>query len=125
MNEDIVTNEPGHEKDLNYHEGLFQNEAYSNVIRIGNFKFAIIDQLKNPPIGFGQLITDYFKVKAFEIQKDIELWIIRSDTTCSSYSHLPLNHNPNLSMKLGSSENSYVNEIKTYLIEFLNLLKEK
>lgn len=33
-------------------EGEKKNEAYANVVRYGNIKFAMVDNLKNPPKGF-------------------------------------------------------------------------
>ena len=45
----------------------------------------MIDQIRNPPVGFEILTKEYFKLKGIEIINDLDLWIIRARKTCSSY----------------------------------------
>lgn len=52
MSEDVYFNEPGYEGEQGEVEGEKKNEGYSNIVRLGNIKFAMIDQIKNPPKGF-------------------------------------------------------------------------
>ena len=52
MSEDVYFNEPGFEGEAGSEEGERKNEAYSNIVRYSNVKFAMIENLKNPPKGF-------------------------------------------------------------------------
>jgi len=52
MSEDVYFNEPGYEGEAGTEEGDRKNEAYSNIVRYSNIKFAMIDAIKNPPKGF-------------------------------------------------------------------------
>jgi hypothetical protein len=49
MNEDIYYNEPGYEQHEGTEAGAEFNEGYSNIVRLCNIKYAMIDILKNPP----------------------------------------------------------------------------
>jgi hypothetical protein len=52
MSSDIHTNEPGYEYEMDTPEGDAKNEAYSNIVRYCNIKYAMIDAINNPPKGF-------------------------------------------------------------------------
>lgn len=52
MSEDIYFNEPGFEHEQGTLEGEKKNEAYANIVRYGNVKFAMLENIKNPPKGF-------------------------------------------------------------------------
>lgn len=52
MSEEVYFNEPGFEGEAGSEEGEKKNEAYSNIVRYCNIKYAMIDQIKNPPEGF-------------------------------------------------------------------------
>lgn len=49
MSNEIYFNEPGHESSRGTVEGERLNEAYANIVRYGNVKYAMLEQLKNPP----------------------------------------------------------------------------
>lgn len=49
MSEDIYFNEPGFEGEAGSEEGNAKNEAYSNIVRYSNIKFAMIENIRNPP----------------------------------------------------------------------------
>lgn len=51
MSEDVYFNEPGFEGEAGTVEGEKKNEAYSNIVRYCNIKFAMIDNIKTPPKG--------------------------------------------------------------------------
>ena len=48
MSEDVFFNEPGFEGEAGTEEGEKKNEAYCNIVRYCNIKYAMIDQIKNP-----------------------------------------------------------------------------
>ena len=50
MNEDVFFNEPGYEKEKNTAHGKKFNQAYSNIVKYANIKYAMIDMIKNPGI---------------------------------------------------------------------------
>ena len=52
MSEEVYFNEPGFENEAGTPEGEKKNEGYSNIVKLGNVRFAMNAQLKNPPKGF-------------------------------------------------------------------------
>lgn len=75
MSEDVYFNEPGFEGEANTPEGESKNEGYSNIVRYGNIQYAIIDQIKNPPPGFEQIIRRHFFLKQDEIMEEVKKWV--------------------------------------------------
>ena len=43
MSEEVYFNEPGYEGEAGTTEGEKKNEGYSNIVRLCNIKFAMID----------------------------------------------------------------------------------
>ena len=60
MSNEVYFNEPGYEREIGTPEGDAKNEAYKNIVKYGNIKFAMIDQIKNPPKGFEKVIRMNF-----------------------------------------------------------------
>jgi len=52
MSEDIYYNEPGTQNLKGTEIGMKLNEGYSNIVRYGTIKYAIIDIINNPPKEF-------------------------------------------------------------------------
>lgn len=52
MSEEVYFNEPGFEGEQGTTEGEKKNEAYSNIVRYCNIKFAMVENMRNPPKGF-------------------------------------------------------------------------
>ena len=71
MSKEVYFNEPGHEHLLGTPHGERLNRAYSNIVRYGNAKFAILEQLKNPAKGFEDAILTSFYLKRDKILADI------------------------------------------------------
>jgi hypothetical protein len=67
MSEEVYFNEPGFEGEQGTEEGEKKNEAYSNIVRYGNVKFAMLENLKNPPKGFESVIRRHFYLKKDEV----------------------------------------------------------
>lgn len=77
MNNEVGCNEPGHENLLSSVDGIKVNEAYCNIVRLGNIKFAMINMLNKGPKCYMELIKEIFKFKKEEMIKDIEIWLDR------------------------------------------------
>lgn len=75
MSESVLANEPGYEADAKTPTGIARNEAYSNIVRYGNIKYAMIENIKNPPKGFEEIIRRHFYLKKREILKEVDDWI--------------------------------------------------
>jgi hypothetical protein len=75
MNDDIYFNEPGYEQHEGTVEGNEYNEAYANIVRYGNIKFAMIENIKNPPKGFEEIIHRHFFLKKDIILNECRGWI--------------------------------------------------
>ena len=63
MAEEVYFNEPGFEHEQGTEEGDRKNEAYSNIVRYCNIKYAMIDNIRNPPKGFETVIRRHFYLK--------------------------------------------------------------
>lgn len=48
----VLFNEPGYERQMGTPEGEKSNRGYQNVVKWGTIKYAMVDQLQNPPNGF-------------------------------------------------------------------------
>jgi hypothetical protein len=72
MSEDVYFNEPGFEHESSTEEGQKKNRAYGNVVRYGNVKYAMLENLRNPPPGFEDIIKRHFFIKKREILADCE-----------------------------------------------------
>jgi hypothetical protein len=67
MSEEVYFNEPGFEGEAGTDEGEAKNEAYSNIVRYCNIKYAMIDMIKSPPEGFKDVVERHFFLKREEI----------------------------------------------------------
>ena len=93
MSEGVFFNEPGFEGQIGKPEGEKKNEAYSNIVRYCNIKYAMIRQIKNPPKGFEAVIRRHFYIKKKEIMEEVHKWIEYADTREASYTDLVASHN--------------------------------
>jgi hypothetical protein len=75
MSDDVYFNEPGFEGEQGTEEGDRKNEAYSNIVRLGNIRYAMNGQIKNPPKGFEEVVRRHFYIKKKEIIEECEKWV--------------------------------------------------
>lgn len=94
-------------------EGERKNEGYSNIVRIGNIKYAMIDQIKNPPKGFEDIIHRHFYLKKKEILEECEKWITYSQTREAAYTNLTHEHNVTMSTELKKTKTAYSDMLKS------------
>ena len=78
MSNEVYFNEPGYEHELNTPQGDAANEAYSNIVRYGNLKYAILEQLRNPTPGFEDVLRRNFFLKKEVILAEIDEWCLRA-----------------------------------------------
>lgn len=119
MSDDIYFNEPGFEGEAGTDEGERKNEAYANIVRYCNIKYAMIDNLKNPPKGFESVIRRHFYLKKAEILDEVKKWVKFAEAREASYSGLVNDHNHNWCSTFKSTKTKY----KEMLIEAIEELE--
>jgi hypothetical protein len=107
MSEEVYFNEPGFEGEAGTEEGERKNEAYSNIVRYGNVKYAMIDSIRNPPKGFETIIRRHFYLKQKEILEECARWVEFSKTREASYTGLINDHNSSWCNEFKSPKNKY------------------
>ena len=122
MSEDVYFNEPGFENEQGTDEGEKKNEAYSNIVRYSNVKFAMTENIKNPPAGFETVIRRHFYLKKDEILLETEKWLKYAAKRDANYVGLVNDHNHSWSAEFKKSKGRYlemltiaVNELRTEL----------
>jgi ubiquitin-protein ligase len=95
MAEEVYFNEPGFEHEQGTEEGDRKNEAYSNIVRYCNIKYAMIDNIRNPPKGFETVIRRHFYLKKDEILEECRKWVKYATKREASYNGLINDHNNN------------------------------
>lgn len=73
--EDPYFNEPGYEGSMGTPEGKAASAAYSENIKLGTLRWAILEQLRNPAKGFEELINLHFLLKKPEIIRQCDMWL--------------------------------------------------
>ena len=71
MDNNIIHKEPGFD---NYPSNCPENLTYQNEVKYGNIKYAMIENIKKPPLGFEEVIRNHFKCKKEEILKTVDKW---------------------------------------------------
>mmetsp|Transcript_10454 Transcript_10454/g.10514 ORF Transcript_10454/g.10514 Transcript_10454/m.10514 type:complete len:95 (+) Transcript_10454:295-579(+) len=93
MSGEVYFNEPGYEHEAGTPEGEKKNEGYANIVRYCNVKFAIIEQIKNPPKGFEKVVKRNFYLKKNVILEEVKEWVEKSQTVPATYTGLVYDHN--------------------------------
>jgi len=117
MAEDVYFNEPGFEGEAGTEEGEKKNEAYSNIVRYCNIRYAMIDQMRNPPKGFETVIRRHFYLKKDEILEEVNKWVKYAEHREASYAGLINDHNPSWCSEFKTSKTKYKDMIKTAITE--------
>lgn len=103
MDNHVIQKEPGYE---DYEVNYPGNVIYSNIVRYGTVKFAMLDLLTNTPPEFKEVILQHFSIKKKEILRTVKGWIDVAREQQTDYSQVdPLvkDHNSKL-VKLISSQ---------------------
>ena len=72
MSNEVYFNEPGYEHEMNTPEGEKKNRGYQNIVKYCNIKYAMIDQIKNPPKGFEKAVKRSFFLKKDMILEEVK-----------------------------------------------------
>ena len=107
MSEDVYFNEPSFESEAGTVEGDKKNEAYSNIVRYSNVKFAMIDAIKNPTPGFETIIRRHFFLKKDEILEEMRKWLKFALVREASYTGLINDHNSNWCTEFKTDKRRY------------------
>jgi ubiquitin-protein ligase len=67
-------NEPGYEASYGTPDGEKRSRQYNIDVEYNCIKLAIIDMIKNPPLGFEEMIKTHFKIKQNDILKTVSKW---------------------------------------------------
>ncbi len=73
-------NEPGYERELNTPQGKIKSNDYNDNIRYETVRVAMINMIENPPKGYEDFVSEYFKYKKNEILETVEIWCNESNT---------------------------------------------
>jgi len=103
MSELVYYNEPSCESEMGTASGEAKNEAYSNIVRYSNIKYAMIEQIKSPTKGFEEVIRRHFYLKKEQILKEVRGWIERSRTATAKYASYSYDHNPTWANKFNKT----------------------
>lgn len=126
MSNEVYFNEPGYEHLMGTEQGEKLNNGYANIVRYGNLKYAIIEQIKNPTRGFEDVIRRSFFLKKDQILAEVDDWIERAKTEEANYTDgLTTSHNNEPAAMLGASPTAYRDKMielrKELLAEFAKL----
>lgn len=75
LTEQPYFNEPGYERYINTERGNTENKNYNEKLYPHIIKYSMIEQLKNPPVGYEEVVKLHFKMKKEEIMTTIQKWI--------------------------------------------------
>ncbi len=122
MSDLVYFNEPSCEAEMGKPEGEARNEAYSNIVKYCNIKYAIIEQIKKPSKGFEEVIQRHFYLKKNQILEDAKLWIEKSKNTIAKFISFSYDHNPSWAQKMKTQPafTKMMEEIYTELEKELN-----
>ena len=67
-------NEPGWERDINTPKGKIISDSYNRDLHHQTIRLSMINIIKNPPIGFEQVVKTHFSMKKEEIINTCNLW---------------------------------------------------
>ncbi len=67
-------NEPGYQSSMGSPSGQAQSRAYNENICKQNVRYAIIEQIRNPPRGYEEIVHKHFSLQRTKILKTIEGW---------------------------------------------------
>jgi ubiquitin-protein ligase len=79
--EEPYFNEPGYESLINTENGKKLSIQYNNDIYAQTIKLAMIEQIKNPILGFEDVIKNHFKLKKNQIINQVDNWLINYNKT--------------------------------------------
>jgi len=68
-------NEPGYEKTMGTEEGKKASEQYNKNVRSNCLKYAMLEQLQQPPPGFEEIVRLHYQIKKDAVNKQLDEWL--------------------------------------------------
>lgn len=124
MSEGVIYNEPGHQNDANTDVGKARNRGYSNIVKLGNIKYAMNGHLKAPQACFKEVIQGHFKHKKNQIIETCDNWILQEknkENLEAMYDGLVELHNKEMAIKYKKESQKFLEDL---IIEVEELKKE-
>ena len=72
-------NEPGYERDMHTDKGKAANKAYNNSLEVQTIRLAMNEQIKNPPLGYEEVVKNHFRMKKETIINTADKWLANTD----------------------------------------------
>ena len=110
MSEEVYFNEPGYERESGTELGEMKNVAYSNIVKLCNIKFAMIENLKNPPKGFEDVIKLHYYLKKDFVLEDMKRWRKIAEKERASYTGLVSSHNSKYCSRYRISNKNFLDD---------------
>ena len=76
---DPYFNEPGYERDMGTPRGDAATFAYNSERRVATLRWAMVEQLRNPPRGFEDVARRHFRFRRSFLRRQCEQWIRETD----------------------------------------------
>ena len=71
---DPYFNEPGYESTMGTPEGDKKSRNYNDLIRMETVRWAMVETLKRPPLGFEQVVKTHFKLRKEAVLQQVAKW---------------------------------------------------
>eukprot|EP00048_Salpingoeca_helianthica_P010143 m.145015 g.145015 ORF g.145015 m.145015 type:complete len:4380 (-) comp15021_c0_seq2:110-13249(-) len=110
MTDDVYFNEPGFDHVRATPEGPRLNRAYSNFVRFGTVRYAMVDQLRAADSHFAAAIKRHFFLNKAAVLQQVDEWLrdARAETDADvCYDGIVNSHNPALAARFASSRGAY------------------
>lgn len=85
MDNEILAKEPGCES---YGVDDPENQAYCQVVKYGNVRYAMLEMLKAPPAGFETVVRTHFKLNRDRILTMLDNWVEESKSVTKLSFHM-------------------------------------
>lgn len=123
MSDGVIYNEPGHQSDNKTPNGIARNIGYSNIVKISNIRYAMIDMIKNPPECFKEIINLHFYYKKERILKNCKKWIEDEKKAKPEYDGLVEIHNREIAQQYKSFGKKFIDDLTEEVQELTNVLE--
>jgi len=78
--EEPYYNEPSYEMQRGTAEGTTRSHEYNQIIRYNTIRYAMIEQLKSPPIEFEDVVKQHFQLQKDILLRQCQRWASESTT---------------------------------------------
>jgi baculoviral IAP repeat-containing protein 6 len=72
---DPYFNEPGYQRSMHTPEGQKASAKYSGERRVATVKWAMVDILAKPPVGFEEVVRNHFRLRGQDLLQQIDKWV--------------------------------------------------